>query len=381
MKYQFRFILALLFTGFMFCYPLFAQRVTTYKKGSGLVDNTVHSLFFDSIEKLLWIGTNKGLVTYNSQENVWQEFSENANLPDEKVNAILIAADSSLWVGTESGLAKFKNDRWEYFPNPETRTQLLISYIRCLFQDTNSKLWIGTTGGGVSSYSPGESFRTHYYDCPGTLYTTTICEDTDNNIWVGTQDSGLYRLNADSVCTQISIPGLSDRINILFKDCTDTLWVGTSQGAAKKIRRNNRDEWENITRTQGNNIKAIHQDGEKRIWFGTDKGVMFIYNHGACDASALQLSSTTTMIRDKDGYLWVGTKDNGVARIHLNWREFSDSPDGLTEGYIITSIAQDEFDNLWLGTDNTKIIKYDQRSFQVIDVNDGNDTGGIKTIN
>lgn len=82
--------------------------------------------------------------------------------------------------------------------------------------------------------------------------------------------------------------------------------------------------------------------------------------------------------RDKKGNLWLGTNDDGVARYNGTTLEYFSVEQGLA-GYQVTGITEDKKGNVWLSTNNG-ISKFDGNAFTNYTINDGLGTNTVWTI-
>lgn len=113
----------------------------SYTESEGLINNFVQSIALDS-SKVLWIGTKKGVSTFDTLEN-WNSFTKEDGLSGNDIRDIEVDVDGSIWFATENGITHYKPpvstiDSEEYLPeynfginsnypnpfNPET----IISY-------------------------------------------------------------------------------------------------------------------------------------------------------------------------------------------------------------------------------------------------------------
>ncbi len=107
---------------------------------------------------------------------------------------------------------------------------------RAFFEDSKSKVWIGTFESGLVYWKDGEFTR---LPLPAALAKATAClfaEDSDGTIYVGTMSHGVLRLKEDGVDiynTSNVLP--SDEARALFVDADRNLWVGTKRGPAIRI--------------------------------------------------------------------------------------------------------------------------------------------------
>lgn len=369
MKQKSLFIFGLVFFAFKVYSPLLAQKITTFKRGSGLIDNYVFSIFLEDSTKHLWFGTREGLVKFDGIDE-WQEFSQNHLLAHKKVNAILQDLSGDFWFGTDGGLCKFDGANWEYYPNPNMVT-LLAKHITYLFLDTKNNIWIGSLGGGVTKRSSDSKWTTYYQKCPGIINTTAINEDSQGNLWFGTQDSGICKFDGSfnwKSYSQNDIIG--NRIYVIYKDKYDTLWVGTNKGVIKTY---TGDQWipcNIIDYRPDPAIQSIAEDGNANLWFGTKEGILYKNDRISCFKSPIQLEHKYriwSMIRDHMGYLWLSTDGGGVSRLHLNWQTFDKELPGLEDNNI-TGLAEDSSGNLWISTLTQHIAKFDSVKFHQIPI-------------
>ncbi|GAT63901.1 type IX secretion system anionic LPS delivery protein PorZ [Paludibacter jiangxiensis] len=125
-------------------------------------------------------------------------------------------------------------------------------YYRCLVQDKNNKIWIGTGKGPIVISNPDKAFSPNFtisrIKIPrndgtnnadyllGTEQVTSIVVDGANRKWIGTVTSGLYLVSEDGTATiahftAANSPLLSDNIiSLELNQATGELFIGTDQG-------------------------------------------------------------------------------------------------------------------------------------------------------
>ena len=368
MKIKRLIILCFIFGEVIFQFPLLAQKITTFKRSNGLVDNYVYSVIQAREPRHIWVGTREGVGIYDGKME-WAKFAQNDSLINQKVNAILQDSNENFWFGTENGMSKFDGEQWTHYPNQSMPSNILVplTKITCLFLDSKNNIWIGTRGRGVIKYfvnNEDEQWEHYYTGCPGIMNITAINEDSKGNMWFGTLDSSVCKFDGDTSWTHYrEIESVGNRINVIFKDQSGTLWIGSNSGVSSTI---DGSQWDNSKVENVPSIQAIVEDREGTIWFATDDGVLYKYDRISCYKSSVQLESRTRitlMIQDSAGYVWLGTEGNGISRLHLNWQLFDKDNSGLEDNYIM-GIAEDRDGNLWIATDSNDIFKYDCIMFE-----------------
>ena len=84
------------------------EKFTTYSTKEGLPGNHVFMLN-NGLDGKLWIGTNKGLARFKDGGNGFRVFTKAQGLFADNVFSMAEADDGSLWVGSYGGVARIKN--------------------------------------------------------------------------------------------------------------------------------------------------------------------------------------------------------------------------------------------------------------------------------
>ncbi len=107
----------------------------------------------------VWVGTNNGLDSfkgtfsgdsgsYSIAEEDWRTYGIHDGLPTDEINALAVDAAGNIWVGTEEGLARINSrGEWE-FTFTTSNSGLIDNRVKSLFFDEiEGELWIGTFDG------------------------------------------------------------------------------------------------------------------------------------------------------------------------------------------------------------------------------------------
>ena len=129
----------------------------------------------------VWVGTNNGLDSFRGAlsegagsyaiaEEDWRTYGIHDGLPTNEINALAVDAAGNIWVGTEEGLARINSrGEWE-FTFTTSNSGLIDNRVKSLFFDEGEgELWIGTFDGlsrltlGASGPGggPGEGLAIH----------------------------------------------------------------------------------------------------------------------------------------------------------------------------------------------------------------------------
>lgn len=140
---------------------------------------------------ILWIGTYKGLSTFDPQTNNFINYKNQNNLlPGYVVHTLIEGSHDSIWVGTSEGLFAF--DKKSLKTTRFTTADGLSSDVICgLAEDEKENIWISTHQ-GISKLSPREGTFANYYagdGLQGNEFTrAAMFKDTHGTIFFGGTD-------------------------------------------------------------------------------------------------------------------------------------------------------------------------------------------------
>jgi len=199
----------------------------------------------------LWIGTWGGLDKLDKKKKSFIHIKhdpkdEKNTLCSNNINHIMCDSRNLLWICTYSGLDVLDLVQNKYYHIlVDSTNRLSNSDIRTAFEDSNSRIWIGTPQGlhvieKKNILSRKFVFK-HYLDGKNPLgdhngkVIYNIFESQKQEIWVATEE-GLFRYSsvADSFVSFTVKDGLpSDGIMAILEDDGGNLWISTLNGLSK----------------------------------------------------------------------------------------------------------------------------------------------------
>lgn len=161
----------------------------------------IGSLAFDSINGLMWIGTNSGIFYYDIDSG-----KVCPALKDQTWGCVGICADSKgrLWMGCQNGLYMFDLKRrlpsagGNYaFPYRNFRFKMddpeshIIEKISCITEGSDGTLWFGSMSNGIYSAKEGGDGKLEFVnfssvDGLASDIVKGILEDGSGNLWIST---------------------------------------------------------------------------------------------------------------------------------------------------------------------------------------------------
>lgn len=295
-----------------------------------------------SAQQPLGLSTAKRITQYRL--DTWQEVQ---GLKHNSIISLAQSADGYLWLATYAELYRFDGISFKNY-----ESDLNTSQPRTLFQDSQYRMWVGTTN-GLFSYTAGVFTRVPVDAFSPRRTISAITELHDGTLLFGTQ-SGIFSFDGTKFLNRSME---YDVVNCTVYSITETsdgeIWIGTDKG----VRRKTASFVELIDTTSGslkhNIVRSIIEDRFGNIWIGTGGGGITRYRNGVFSTFTMQDGLPSNVIRvlyeDRNGSVWIGSSGGGLSR-YLNGRfETLTSVDGLTTD-VIWALCQDREGSLWIGT-------------------------------
>ena len=327
------------------------------------------------------------LTMYNSR--VWQAQD---GLPQDTIQALAQTPDGYLWIGTSGGLIRFDGTRFVIYTRDNTPV-FLDDSVWSLRASRDGTLWVGTEGGGLLRYRSGV-FRSFSVDDGLTNgFIRAIFEDRRSVLWVGT-DRGLFRRIGDKferVDDRPPIPNVN--VYAIGEDTRERLMIGcTDSGGRSGLMTLSGDEVGFYSSDEGeadSRIDAIQASPDGALWLGTlarvrrlapgARGNPFIKGtlvHAVASDDRLIAPrevvtgvSVSAIAESRDGSLWIGTNGQGVLQFQNgNVREFR-APGFLPDNNV-SAVIEDSEGNIWIGTQNG-LVRLNQSLAQTARTQDG----------
>ena len=212
--------------------------------------------------------------------------------------------------------------------------------------------------------------------------------DKSGNLWFTTLKEGVFKYDGKRF-TNISVEdGLcSNVVNAVFEDTAGIMWFGTNKGLCSYDGTNftniplPKEELQSVSPETGlpsrktETILSLIQASNGDFWIGTDASGTYRYD-GKSFTSYLKFKGKiqpndsvynnciTNIIEDKNGHIWIGSfTHGGLNEFYGNSMIHHALKDGYGDGMISTSYM-DKSGDLWFGTRNGGIYKYDYNVFK-----------------
>ena len=326
-----------------------------------------------------------------------------------QISALSLAQDRTgyIWVGTQSGLARFDGVRFTSY-TPEDTPALAGIWIRSLLADADGRLWIGTYQGlavlqdgqfrSVQATDPGRypslDIFALAHGAGGTLLAGTsdgVFRQVDgrlvrqpgpapalallprrDGLWIGTTGA-IERVSADGHSVRLQLPADAASAAVTrLEETQGQLWAGTSQGLFRLAP----DGWQRVTTgspLDRSPVTALFTDHDDNLWIGSNAGLAR-FRDGALwefvpDTHPHAFPQVTAGFEDREGNLWLGSQLNGLARLWNGWTRRYSVGEGLHDR-IVWSLspaadAKPGEERIWVGS-NDGLSLFDHGRFQLV---------------
>jgi len=326
-----------------------------------------------------------------SKELFFHRLTSSDGLSQGTINCIAQDYKGFIWIATNDGLNRYDGYNIRvYRNNINDAASISSNQVLKIVPDRKGKIWI-LTGNGLNLFDPSvDSFTliSNEFLSNQTEIATIAADDT--HIWVGTVNSGLIRIDQETLMAEsfLHIPANAESISnngihYLHVDSGNHLWVCLRNGdfGVFDSKTNTFSPVELLNhRNQkfANNITAIQEDkngnfyitsnGSSLIYFDTQNHQLRYFRNEFPDGTAIFMDYNSIVLQN-DSTLWLGTYDLGLERFDLKTNNFTIFDEGAGNQRLlypnIRTLFKDKDGNLWIGTygKGINILNYSHRNF------------------
>ena len=291
-------------------------RFRNFSTDDGLPDNSVRCIFQDS-NGLIWLCTREGICMY---DGLHFKILEDPSCDILEGLAMSLAEDRQhrLWFVTTHGIGYHDLETGETRTVRRNTTGGLIGAAD-IAVDRNGMVWIANED--IFCWDPAQETLLDYSPA-ATFRSDAVEADSNGSIWFLSSNGDLYRFNSlGGSFDRIRGGGTSARMSRhdLVSDGAGHLLFSASGGTVLST-----DIYTHVTtplyRTGAGQIRCIVPEQDGRCWLGTDRGILLmdpkgnqVYTHDNAQPESLAGEDVWSMLRDRQGNLWVGMFYNGLS--------------------------------------------------------------------
>lgn len=306
------------------------------------LDASVFALAFEG--SVLWVGTDRGVVTYDLvQDRILEQYDSRGG-PDrgpltDVVTCIRIDQDGNKWFGTHGGgLSKFDGLTWTHYSVPD----LADPYIYDIVNDLDGRMWVANWR-GVSILDPRTKRWTSYTTEDGIVddWVYALALDQDGGMWLGTE-GGVTQILKERFLSFSHSDGLGAALEK----------IGAYQRIENPSFHHQTTPGKSAEGYNPNYVLSAAVDQKNRKWFGTWGGGLARYSGKVWENFTVQDGLPGNFVSDlhvdRNGYLWA-TTDGGIGIFDgVKWTTLT-TASGLIDDNVF-AVAVDPQGSKWFGT-------------------------------
>ena len=266
---------------------------------------------------------------------------------------ICMESDTIAWLGSDAGLLKLIKEHKQWRFDPGYQKPVYSGAVRKIFLDRNKNIWLGTMGDGLlfvpalSNNREGRYFR--FINEPGNEESLSddvvisMLLDSRSNLWIGT-GNGLNRVsNYESLdLSGITPPKIvfnrfvaeapvknylnNNEINAIFENLDGRIWLAT-QGGGINIYNPVSGLFSHLTARDGlpsDDVLGILPDERGNLWISTTRGLVcysqfkddpVVKTYSASEGIQGEIFMVNSFFKASDGEMFFGG-DNGFTRFY-----------------------------------------------------------------
>ncbi len=373
--------------------PIFAERlpIQAYTTAEGLANNHINRIRRDS-RGFLWLCTDEGLSRFDGHS--FTNYTVRDGLPHPWVNDLLETRDGAYWVATDGGVARYDPTGKQRFRVYRPSARPGAERVNALLEDADGDIWCGTydglyrlphtTGNDVRFVREEIGSPADFYE--GSLINS-IFVDSRNTLWAASR-TGLYRRSRGGSWQRYYVPRkvAEDFFEMVAEDGDGGLWAATRRRGVCALIPHPKQAAQALSKCYSmadglpsNDVRSVYLSSDKRLWIGTSGGLSelksaaggvrfrnYTTDHG------LSGSAIYALQEDRDGNLWIGTKENGVMKMARGGLVTYGASDGYRSGNFSSSIFESQEGQLCVTTGDRSAVylnSFDGLRFSAIPVN------------
>lgn len=358
--------------------------VTLSQEGEDLA-----GLFFDEITPVangdVWLKTEDDRVFYVAEDQGMQvvEFTAKLGEKGKKVNFIREDRHGNLWVGTEKGLLGYSKEGSSYKNLPELKGMARLSSLNVLKmgQGYKDQEFFVTTGGKIIIYDTKKQEIT--LKDSGQKGVLDMAVSKEGDLYISFQNKGLaifdYKKNELKYISEFGETFLS-----IFEDKKGNLWLEPEKDGAY-LYNPLQNSLYYFTHKKEHNLPFLPREGfvndqsfkvredvNGKVWVSLKGGgfglyeqdsntISYFYNNPT-DPKRLFSNSMVASLSDRNGVLWMSTREGGVNKVSFFKENFKHQR--LVKHASnrfqneVRSLFQDESGRIWITNKKGDIYFY-----------------------
>ena len=330
------------------------------------LDKFSTAYIFRDEEQRIWFNIKDHTLGYfNQNNNTFQTKYANAYIKD-----IFEDPDSNIWIGSETGLLFYEADEdslYNIYHKPTDKHSLSNNYISSVYISKDKMLWVGHDAGGVdyAKYFNISRFQHISVQSSNSLLSdkiTGICESkNENEVWISsTGGINKWDLKNDKYYSYLN----NQYIISIYCDINDNVWCLNSNEEIL-VKQKNEKKFKKPGFIE-NHLNYYGQERASLIFFEDRKNRMWLVGNGLYQINfkertivknnvCSQIQSASSIEEDKSGNFWITGNNDKLIVINPDRLTCHHYHSDINDPYSLNSNILwdahiDGYNNLWIAT-------------------------------
>lgn len=312
------------------------------------VDENHESVFCRNLlvasDSELWIGSETGIYIYNLRMGKYVHLRSSINDPyslsDNAIYSLCKDREGGIWIGSYFGGVNYYPQFYTYFEKYYPKGSdngLHGKRVREFCQDNRGILWIGTEDGGLNRFDPKTKSFSFFAPSAGFTNVHGLCM-VDDYLWVGTFSKGVRVIDTRTGTIVKTYQKTDDPRSLIdngvFSICRTAagdIFLGTLFGLLHYNKET--DDFDRIPELNGKFVYDIKEDSGSNLWLATYANGAFCYNvnekkwknylHDEANPESLPYDKVLSIFEDSHRQIWLTTQGGGFCLFHPETETFT----------------------------------------------------------
>lgn len=281
-------------------------------------------------------------------------YDNRSGLPTSEANAIAQTSEGFIWIGSYAGLIRYDGNTFELFDSTAG-----ISNVRCLYVDSQDRLWIGTNDSGVFLMRKGEVRKWNKENGLKSVSIRALAEDADGIIYVASV-AGVAMIDAELNLTFVEDERIAGQTIRDIRCGGDNLIYGlTEAGDLFTLKDGDLLTFLGHDECRVEGVLAIFPDPKRPgdLYLGTENSQIYYGNleHNFASMGMKDISPLNYVERFEaiNGQIWI-CAGNGIGKVDAEgFHALRNVPMNNSVGHVMT----DYEGNLWFTSTRQGVMK------------------------
>lgn len=297
----------------------------------------------------LLVGTLEAGLFVHTAETGWMNLNRTNGLPQDWVRCLGEDRERNVWVGTSGGLVVLRPRKVVVHVPPDG---LQGRPVQAITLAHDGAVWAATEGAGLYRMAGNSWMNFGASAGLSNLFTWTVMEDSRQQVWAGTWGGGLFRKEGNRFVRQFDLAERGEPVTALLEFPVGTIWIGTAAGLMR-YKDDRLERFAGMGGAAAGDVRILEPGRSGELWIGTQGQGLGRLLDGKLQtirlADGLPRDFILSLFQEEDGTLWIGTLDQGLCRYRNGKFDTITTAQGLPNN-IIGHIEDDGLGYFWLSS-------------------------------